>query len=114
LRDWLDGKLPTTIVDHHLKVADSIIKKRFGLEKKVFDLGGKSILLRNVSHSWNVEAVFERLTGRKFHMTTPKWTMVRPTESLQVSFTKEGRAILSYRGKRYDVTSNLKKIVGKR
>ena len=113
LRRWLDGKLSTKIIDKPKMVADRIIKKRIALGKIVFELGGKNKLLRNVSHSWIVEAVFERLTGRKFNLTSPKGKMSRPTEGLTVYFTKKGKAILEYRKKRYDVTANLVKIAGK-
>jgi len=113
LRKWLDGKLSLMIADHPFKVADSVIRKRIGLGKAVFELGAKDRLLRNLSHSWVVEAVFERLTGRKFQFTKPRNKMVRPTEGLTVSFTEKGRTILEYRKKRYDVTRNLEKIVGK-
>lgn len=113
LRKWLDGKVSARIIDKPKLVADRIIKKRIGLGKAVFELGAKDKLLRNVSHSWVVEAVFERLTGRKFQFTTPKNKMVRSTEGLTVSFTRQGKAVLSYRGKAYDVTANLEKIAGK-
>jgi len=113
LRRWLDGKISKKVIAPAKEVADSIIRKRLGFGNVVLKLGGKDILLRNVSHSWLVEAVFERLTGRKFQATKPTGTMVRPTEGLTVAFTKGGRAILSYRQKRYDVSANLNRIAGK-
>ncbi len=114
MRKWLDGNYCKQVGVRPETIADRIIGKRFGLGLAVRELGGKDILLRNLSHVPVLEAVFERLTGREFQLTEPKGTSGRPTESLTVSFTKKGRAILSYRGKRYDVTSNLKRIVGKK
>lgn len=112
MREWLDGKVSRVVGVRPETIADRIIRKRFGLGLAVRELGGKDILLRNLSHVPVLEAVFERLSGRQFQLTKPKGTSGRPTETLTVSFTKKGRAILSYRRKRYDVTSNLKKIVG--
>ncbi len=112
MRKWLDGKYSKEVGVRPETIADRILRKRFGLGLAVRELGGKDILLRNLSHVPVLEAVFERLTGRQFQLTNPKGTSGRPTETLTISFTRKGRAILSYRGKRYDVTSNLTKIVG--
>lgn len=110
LRMWLDGKISSKHVKPAKQVADEIIKKRLGLGQRVAKTGTKDRVLENLSHSWLVEAVFERLTGRKFE-TMGSGEMVRPTEGLIVSHYKNGKAVLRYRGESFDVTKKLNQIL---
>jgi hypothetical protein len=110
LRKWLDGKISSKAMVPAKEVADQIIKKRFGLGQRVARTGTKDRTLENVSHSWFVEAVFERLTGVKFEAMRPG-TMVRETEGLTVNHYKNGKAVLRYRGKSFDVTKQLNSIL---
>ena len=110
LRMWLDGKVSKQILGDPKVLADVIIKKRLGLGQKVAKMGAKDIMLENLSHSWMVEAVFERLTGKKFNSLKPG-TMVRETEGLTVNHYKNGKAVLRYRGQSFDVTSRLNSIL---
>ena len=111
LRKWLDGKIPTRVMEKPEQVADRIIRDRVAFGKFVFEWGAKDIMLRNLSHSWILEAVFERLTGRRIPISKEKGGIAKPTEGFTMAFNKKGRAILSYRGKKYDVTANLNKII---
>lgn len=110
LRDWLDGKISKKIMMSPQTVADAIIRKRFALGARASRRGIRKVVMRNITRGWNPEAVFERLTGRRYEFTTPRNTMVRPSESLTVSFLANGKAILSFRRKKYDVTANLNRI----
>jgi hypothetical protein len=110
LRLWLDGKVSQKIIASPKEVADNIIKKRFGLSQKIAKAGAKEIMLDNLTHSWLVEAVFERLTNTKFNNLKPG-TMVRETEGLVISHYKNGKAVLRYRNKSFDVTQKLESIL---
>ncbi len=110
LRMWLDGKVSSKIMTSPKEVADVIIKKRLGLGQKVAKMGAKDIMLANQTHSWIVEAVFERLTGKKFNTLKPG-TMVRETEGLTVTHYKNGKAVLNYRGNSFDITKRLNSVL---
>ena len=110
LRRWLDGKISSSIMVPSKEVADSIIKKRFGLGQRVAKMGAKEIMLDNLTHSWIVEAVFERLTGTNFNTLKPG-TMVRETEGLTVTHYRNGKAVLKYRNKSFDITKKLDSIL---
>lgn len=110
LRRWLDGKLSTAIIEKPKVVADKVIRKRFGLGQRVARMGGKDRLLENVAHSWLIEAVFERLTGKKFEEMQPG-TMVREMEPLVMTHYKNGKTVLRYRGKSFDVTKRFNQIL---
>jgi len=123
LRRWLDGKVPRSIMDPYEEVADKIIRERFGLGQRLARMGRRDLLLHNVTHGYIVEAVFTRLTGRRFENTrAPKPppasahkgpSMVRETEGLKITHYKNGRAVLRYRGRSYEVTTKLKQILKK-
>ena len=110
MRRWLDGKLPASTLEKPGPVADRIIKKRFGLGQRIARMGAKNRLLENLSHAWTVEAVFERLTGQRFDKMHPG-TYAREMEGLTVTHYKNGKAVLRYRGKSFDVTKKLNKIL---
>ena len=101
LRMWLDGKVSSRLISKPEEVANLIIKKRFGLGQRVAKLGAKDIMIENVSHSWIVEAVFERLTGKKYNTLKPG-TMGRFTEGLTINHYKNGKAVLTYRGNSFN------------
>ncbi len=121
LRQWLDGKLDPKIIEKPKKVADAIIRKRFGLGKRLVERGlgglGKvpikeaadKIILRNVTHQWIVEAVLERLTGMKYTQFG-LGTAIRENESLSV-IHYSGKTMLKYRGKTIDVTKRFNEIL---
>lgn len=109
---WLDGKISSKHMKPAKQVADEIIKKRFGLGQRVAKTGTKNRVLENVSHSWFIEAVFERINGRKF-VSMGNGEMVRPMEGLTLSTYKNGKAVLPYGGKSFDVTKKLNQILKK-
>lgn len=121
LRRWLDGKLDPKIIGNPKKVADAIIRKRFGLGKRIVERGlgglGKvpvkeaadKIILRNVTHQRIVEAVLERLTGMKYTQFG-RGTAIRENESLSIIHYPE-KTMLKYRGKTIDVTKRFNKIL---
>ena len=110
LRRWLNGKISERLIHHPHRVADAIIRRRFGLGQRIARLGFKDKLLKSVSHAWQIEAVFERLTGTRYD-ALPPGTQARPTEAMEVIHYQNGKAILTYRGKRFDVTKRLDQIV---
>lgn len=110
MRRWLDGKVSTRFIEKPEGVADKIIKNRFRVGKKIAEGGTKDRMLENVSHAWNIEAVFERLTGKKFNKMKPG-TGAREMEGLTVTHYKNGKAVLRYRGKSFDVTKRLNAIL---
>ena len=121
LRRWLDGKLDPKIIENQKKVADAVIRKRFGLGKRLVErgLGGfgrtpvkgaaDKIILRNVTHQWLVEAVLERLTGMKYTQFG-RGTAIRENESLSMIHYPE-KTMLKYRGKTIDVTGRFNEIL---
>ncbi|MBI2530418.1 MAG: hypothetical protein HYW05_04730 [Candidatus Diapherotrites archaeon] len=121
LRQWLDGKLDPKIIGNPKKLADAIIRKRFGLGKRLVERGlgglgrvpvkeaGDKIILRNVTHQWLVEAVLERLTGMKY-TEFGRGTAIRENESLSVIHYLE-KTLLKYRGKTIDVTKRFNEIL---
>lgn len=113
IRRWLDGNIPSKVIEKPKLLADRIIKKRFGLGQRIAEKGTKDKILENVSHAWTVEAVFERLTGQRFDKMSPG-TYAREMEGLSVTHYKNGKAILRYRKKSFDITERLKKILAKK
>lgn len=111
IRDWLDGKVPASIFDKPKDVADPMIK-RLHQNLSEAQVAGKNVSV-NVTHSDLVEAVFERLTEKKFNLLRPH-IMARETEGLRFDFLKSGRIILRYRGKRFDVTKRFNEIISKK
>jgi hypothetical protein len=108
LANWMRGAY-TKELGNAIKITDDMIYLTFGLGKKVAENGHQNIELRNVSHSGLVEMIFMRLTGRNFHETGSG--MVNPGEGLTVHFLPDGKAILEYRNKKYDVTQNLQRSI---
>lgn len=108
LVNWMNGKYTSEIGDA-VRITDDLIYLTFGLGQTVAQGGRKNIELRNVSHSGFVEMVFMRLTGRDFRTTGSG--MVNPGEGLTVHFLPNGKAVLEYRNRRYDVTKNLEKSI---
>ncbi|MBS3061915.1 MAG: hypothetical protein J4215_05020 [Candidatus Diapherotrites archaeon] len=109
LVDWaMHGKYARRIGDP-IKITDNIILDTLQLGKEVSKRGGQNIELRNVSHSGFVEMVFMRLTGRDYRETGKG--MVEPGEGLLVHFLPEGKAVLEYRDKQFDVTKKLNQII---
>jgi hypothetical protein len=114
LRKWLDGGVSPKIMVNAQEIADTIIKAEV---KAIME--GKASNIENYINSWTVEAIYERLTGARFDLThtrkkpvskdTPKG--VRYTEKLRIKFSRKGRAILYYRGQRFDVTERLNQIM---
>ena len=121
LRRWLDGELDPKIIGNSKKLADAVIRKRFGLGKRLVErgLGGlgrvpvkeaaDKIILRNVTHQWLVEAVLERLTGMKYTQFG-RGTAIRENESLSIIHSPE-KTMLKYRGKTIDVTKRFNEIL---
>jgi len=109
MRNWLDGKYPPEKIASPQKMAEDIIRKRFGLGQRAARAGVKGYQMLNITHDWQMMAVFERLTGKKFDkagLRAPK-----PNEGIIVYHTKEGKAILEYQGKRFEVTRRLNQIL---
>lgn len=71
----------------------------------------QDIQLRNVSHSALVELVFMRLTGRDFRETGAG--MSNFGEGLTVHFLPNQKAVLEYRGQKWDVTQSLNNVLKK-
>jgi len=113
LRMWLDGKLSTDIMAPANEWASEVLRQEIPRMRQ-----GQMRNVQNFTNSWGVEAIYELLTGAKFEQTlaprTPgsKGKGVRFTEPLSLAFDKKGRAILTYRKNRFDVTNRLKEIVG--
>ena len=67
--------------------------------------------MRYQSHSWIVDAVFERLTGKKYS-SIPPGKIVRENEGITLTHYKNGKVILRYRGKSFDVTKKFAEVAG--
>ena len=109
LRKWIDGKISTRLVFPANQVADNIIKWELGFGSYLAREGVRGINVRYQSHSWIVDAVFERLTGKKFNLIAPG-TVSRENERIVLTHYKNGKTILSYRGKSFDVTKRFSEI----
>lgn len=106
---WVDGKLPADAVVPANEIAEKIIRQRFGLTTKALKKGIIGRQLLNVTHDYMLVAVFEALTGRKFFRlfkSSPK-----PNQRLTTFHTTDGRTILEYNRKRFDVTNKLNSIL---
>lgn len=111
LRKWLDREISTKLMFPAKQVADNIIKWELGFGNYLAQEGIKGINVRYQSHSWIVDAIFERLTGRKYSSIQPG-KIVRENEGITLTHYKNGKVALSYRGKRFDVTKRFKEIAG--
>lgn len=109
VREWIDGKLAAAGIPPAKELADNLIRKRFGLTEEVTRKGIVNKQLINVSHDWVIAPVFERLTGQKF--TSLGKGLTKPLEGMAMYHTADGRAILEYRKKKFDVTARLRKIL---
>ncbi len=111
LVEWMKGKHTKKLGKAH-QITDNIIWHTLGPALEAAQKGHKNLDLRNITHSGFVEMVFMRLTGRDFRSTGKG--MVDFGEGMTVHFVpkeKTTRAILEYRGKQFDVTRNLNRIL---
>jgi hypothetical protein len=114
LRRWLDGKMGKYMYGPKA-VADDIIRNELAFGSFLAEQGRKDLSVRYQGHSWFVEAVFERLTGKKFETTTSRTVkMVRPNEGVSLSHYEDGKVFLNYRGKTYNVTKKFNQIAGRK
>lgn len=116
MKEWLLGKRPKFVPPFET-VADQIIRKRIRLGEKITRWEGQNfsfqnILLESISHSWPMEAVFTRLTGR-ISKDVLQGKFIRETGSIVIYHTRDGEIILSRSGEFFDITNNVKKILGK-
>ncbi len=110
LRRWLDGKVSPRIMLPPAQVADDIIRKEVESIKN-----SQASNVQNYINRWTVEAILERLAGARFDSLIRKGKKTKGvdfTEPLKIGFTKKGRAILRYRGYKFDVTERIKEITG--
>jgi len=56
-----------------------------------------------------VDTVFERLTGKKYNSIVP-YSISRSNEGIRLTHHKNGRTVLQYRGKTFDVTKKFSEI----
>lgn len=111
LRKWIDGEISSDIVKPAQEFADAIIRRTLRLGTVLNKKGARNIAVRNVSHAGVVEAVFERLTGKHFDQTLPRNQIARPNEGIHLTFFPNGKIILKYRNKNYDVTKKFNEII---
>ena len=111
IRRWLDGKISREIAIPATEYADQIIRRALRVGSVLNRKGARSIAVRNISHAWVVEAVFERLSGKHFEQTTPRNQIVRENEGLQLTFYPKGKIVLKYRNKNYNVTKRFNEII---
>ncbi|MFA6268293.1 MAG: hypothetical protein WCW13_00585 [archaeon] len=114
-RAWLDGKVPVDIVLPPAIAADKIIKKRLSLAYRLVKRKSapRKLVLENITHQENMQAVIERLTGKsseEFLQGKP----IKHLERIGFTFTFPKGAVrirLIFRGKEVDVTKRFEKII---
>ncbi len=112
MKQWLEGKGTKTIPPYS-KVADPIIRKRLGLGQRVSEWKGRKrfrkLLLENVSHSWILEAVFTRLTGR-ISRDVMRGSYIGEAKGYTVHHLQDGRLLLERNKEIFDITENYRQI----
>ena len=106
---WLNGHFPKKIMPKPEVLSDAIIKERFRLPLRVNKKIDHTIVFENITHDVVIAALFQRLTGVKYHsqfMELPK-----ELESLKVRIDQKGKAILTFRNYKKDITERLNKIL---
>jgi hypothetical protein len=111
-RGWMEGKFKKTLAPP--RMFNEMFARRLAVAvrtQKIFDRkrikGKKRILLLNVTHSWQIDAFIEELTGRSIESFKPPG-MIRPVEGVFFE-PKKGKMLLSYRGENFDITNAIKK-----
>jgi len=110
IKIWLSGKFPNRIIPKPEIIADEILRDRFRLPNRVKGTE-KSITFENVTHDIVIAALFQRLSGEKYHSQFKD--LPKELESLKIDLSKEGKAIMQFRGYKKDITDRLKKILNK-
>jgi len=108
IKIWLSGKFPKKIVPRPEVIADEIIRDRFRLPNRVKGTE-KSIIFENITHDVVIAALFQRLSGEKYHSQFKD--LPKELESLRIDLTKEGKATMQFRNYKKEITERLKEIL---
>ncbi|MEK6958500.1 MAG: phosphoglycerate mutase family protein [archaeon] len=106
VRNWIDGDYKDITLSPKI-ISKDIAKSRVVLGQRAAGMGVKGYQIMNIGHDWQIMALFEFLTKKKF--TNIGVTMPLPNEGFTIHHTASGRAILEYQGQKFDVTRALKK-----
>ena len=111
-RLWLDGKVPADVVLPPKICADRIIKRKLKLAQKIVKKGKTKIVLENISHQENMQAVIERLTGRNSEDYL-HGKPIMPLEKLTFKFDSAApeKVTMLFRGIGIDVTERFWKVL---
>lgn len=105
IRIWLNGHFPKAIVPKPEVMADQIIKERVRLPKRVNQMTNQTIYFENITHDVVIAALFQRLSGVKYHSKFK--VLPRELEALKINISKDGKAIMSFRDYKKDITKRL-------
>jgi len=104
VRNWIDGAYKDITLSPET-VSKDIAKQRVLLGERAARMGVKGYQIMNIGHDWQIMALFEFLTKRKFNKVGVK--MPEPNEGFTIHHTASGKSILEYQGKRFDITRRL-------
>lgn len=109
IKIWLSGKFPKKIVPKPEVIADEIIKDRFKLPDRVNKMTNRTIIFENITHDVVIAALFQRLSGEKYHSQFKD--LPKELEALRIDISKEGKAVMQFRNYKKEITERLKAIL---
>jgi phosphohistidine phosphatase SixA len=104
VRNWIDG-MYEDITRSPRDISAKITRRRVRLGQRAAKAGVRDYNIMNIGHDWQIMALFEFLTGKKFDRIGV--TMPKPNEGFTVHHTVSGKAILEYQGRKFDITKRL-------
>lgn len=108
IKIWLSGKFPKKIVPKPEVIADEIIKDRVKVPNRVKGTT-KSIVFENITHDVVIAALFQRLSGKKYHSQFKD--LPKELESLRIDISKDGKAVMQFRNYKKEITERLNAIL---
>lgn len=108
IKIWLSGKFPKKIIPKPEIIADEIIKDRFRVPNRIKETD-KSIIFENITHDVVIAALFQRLSGERYHYQFKD--LPKELESLRIDLNKDGKAIMQFRNYKKDITERLNEIL---
>lgn len=118
LSKWIDGKIPQDIADTPEKTGAKILHYAIGETKKLMQSSPEKPFHLNVASSW-IEAAILKVLGIDYRTIKPRkgrsrsppkqGETLKETEALLFFHLPGGRTILSFRGRKFDVTKALAK-----
>lgn len=113
IRAWLDGKIDRQTVVPAKEVVKELLQKFSTLQRlrdRTRKYGTKvpGFVTVSITHDMLIMACLEMFTGKKFESFGAN---VNPNAGLRFYHLSDGRTILEFRRKRFDVTSKLRKLL---